>query len=115
MVSSKGVIGTSYLASTPMSYLRLWPILRMPGSTRTGRRRSSTSAIGSWPGCALAEIVDMAERHVEPLAVLDGERQPDQLGAGDIERGRLGVDGEQAGGPGLGQQALELARSSIAR
>ncbi len=109
MVSSKGVIGTSYLASTPMSYLRLWPILRMPGSTSTGRRRSSTSAIGQLARLRLVEIVDMAERHVDALG-----RPRRRATARPAGRGRHSsevvsvVEGEQARGRACVEQALEL-------
>ena len=60
------------------------------------------------PRLKLAEIVDMAERHVDRLAALDRERDPDQLGPGHVQGRRLGVDREAAHGRSPRQEGLEL-------
>jgi hypothetical protein len=58
----------------------------------------------------LAEIVDVADRHIDRAVALDGEREADELGPGDIEGRGLGVDREQARGPGILDQGVELGK-----
>ena len=44
--------------------------------------------------------VDMADRHVAAVARRGAERKADQLGLHGVERGGLGIDGDDAGGVG---------------
>ena len=46
IVSSNGEIVSPCCASTLMSYLRFWPIFKMPGSTSSGFNRAIASAKG---------------------------------------------------------------------
>ena len=90
------------------SYLRLWPILRIAGSSSSGFSFASTSVGGELLGPLGEHVVAaMLERDVAGLVAVGGEADPDQLGGDAVAPVGLGVDRDPALGVGLGDPAVE--------
>ena len=84
-----------------MSYLRFWPTFSIAGSVSAGRSASSVAA-GSSRGSRSAPGPAGNTPGPPPT-----ERQPDQVGAERVERGRLGVEAEPGLPPQLGDERGE--------
>ena len=118
MVSSSGATLMPCCARTLRSYLMFWPILRIDGileqrlqQRQALRRRESARCRRASPKSKRLRAGAVAERHVAGFARRHGHGEADELGDHGIDRRRLGVEGEAAGGVGLRDPGFEaLAR-----
>ena len=101
-MSSNGATSMPRRANTCQSNLMFWPILSTPGSSSSGFSSAIASASRDLAGQQAAAVEEVglarrvADRDVAGLARRDGERDADEFGLHRIERGRLGVEGDDA-------------------
>src|SRR3972149_6161980 len=79
-----------------MSYLMLWPSLSTAGASRGGFRGPGGGGGRYWPGRGPALRALVPGRDVARAAGLERERETHQLGAHGVERGGLGVEGDES-------------------